>query len=75
MTAAYSSAGSALSGAASGGGSNAALAEVTRVLASFETPRMPPRVAARLDQALAAETARGSGGRCSWPGGQRLSGG
>jgi hypothetical protein len=73
VTVAHSSAGVATSGAASGGGTGAALAEVTRVLASYQTPRMPPRLVARLDQALAAEAARGSGGRCSWPGGQRLS--
>jgi hypothetical protein len=72
VTAAHSSAGVAASGAA-GGGTDAALAEVTRVLASYQTPRMPSWLGARLDQALAAEAVRGSGGRGSWPGGQRLS--
>jgi hypothetical protein len=71
VTSAESSAGVAASGAASGG-TGKALAEITRVLAGYQTPRMPPWLMARLDQALAAEAARGSGGRRSWPGGQRL---
>jgi hypothetical protein len=72
MTTALSSAAVAASGAARPGGTDAELAEVTRLLAGYQAPRMPRRLVARLDRALAAEAARGSGGRCSWPGGQRL---
>jgi hypothetical protein len=52
----------------------ASLADVSRILAALETPRIPPRLVARLDQALAAEAARSRGPGDSWSDGDGGSG-
>jgi hypothetical protein len=48
-------------GAAASARTDAGHCEVTRNLASFRAPEMPSRLAARLDRALAAESARRAG--------------
>ena len=46
------------SGSARVRAASARIAEVTRLLAGYEAPRMPPELVHRIDQALAAEVAR-----------------
>jgi hypothetical protein len=52
--------GGVAAGSASVLAAGAKLADLTRALRSYRAPRMPPELAAKVDQALAAEVARRS---------------
>jgi hypothetical protein len=61
VTAVLSAIGGATAAQASAS-TDAGLSDVTRRLASAQAPEMPPGLAARLDRAIAAESARRAAG-------------